>query len=346
MGSRAVADFRRHRRVSGLERLARLKWLLFRTATLVRHAEAATRARRGPRSKINPAGVPTGVDCASTYGRYPPSAGVAVLPSSHPTAAEPHPAPSRARLLRWRVLGAAAALPLAVLGAAWPRWPAHARHEQRAPRATGRVEGLVVISKALAARRPRFRLYAGDGAAMLPPAAAEPNERDNVIVYLTPVSGDSIDDARPPASHAEMRQQGERFVPHVLPVVRGTTVDFPNEDVVFHNVFSLSSARSFDLGRYPRGGSKSILFDRVGTVQVFCHIHSDMSAIVLVLPNPFFARPDSTGHFALDVPAGDYIVTGWHERIRPITRRLHVEPGRTQTVDFDIPLPPDEQHGS
>src|SRR5207248_692127 len=89
----------------------------------------------------------------------------------------------------WRVLGVAA-LPLAVLGAGWPRLTGHVRHVQSAPSATGRVEGLVIISKALAARRPRFRLYGGDGAAMLPPAAAEPNERDNVIVYLTPASGE------------------------------------------------------------------------------------------------------------------------------------------------------------
>ena len=268
-----------------------------------------------------------------------------MLPSLEPTAAEPHPRLSWSRLLLWRVLGVAA-LPLAVLGAGWPRLTGHVRHVQSAPSATGRVEGLVIISKALAARRPRFRLYGGDGAAMLPPAAAEPNERDNVIVYLTPASGEPAEDQRSRIGRAEMQQRDERFVPHVLPVVRGTTVEFPNEDFVFHNVFSLSSTKSFDLGRYPRGASKSIVFDRVGTIQVFCHIHSDMSAVVLVLANPLFTRPDSTGRFALDaVPAGDYIVTGWHERIRPITRRLRVEPGRTQTVDFDIPLPPDDPRG-
>jgi plastocyanin len=181
---------------------------------------------------------------------------------------------------------------------------------------------------------------------MLPPEASEIDERENVIVYLTPASGDRSDAQAPRLAHAEMQQRDERFVPHVLPVVRGATVEFPNEDAVFHNVFSLSSAKSFDLGRYPRGASKSIVFDRVGTIQVFCHIHSDMSAVVLVLPNSLFARPDSSGRFVLDgVPAGDYIVTGWHERIRPITRPLHIEPGRTQTVDFDIPLPPDDRRG-
>ena len=209
-------------------------------------------------------------------------------------------------------------------------------------RATGRIEGHVVISKSLTAHRPRFRLYAGDGAAALPPDRPEENERSNVIVHLGPspalVGGD---DAEARAARAQMRQLDERFMPHVLPVLRGTQVDFPNDDAVFHNVFSLSSARVFDLGRYPRGSSKSLTFDKPGIVQVFCHIHSDMSAVVLVLDNPYFTRPDSTGRFVLDgVPAGEYRIVGWHERIRPIVHIVRVEPGRTATVDFNIPLPP------
>jgi hypothetical protein len=140
-----------------------------------------------------------------------------------------------------------------------------------------------------------------------------------------------------------MSQRDERFAPHVLPVLQGTTVDFPNDDDVYHNVFSLSSAAGkggFDLGRYPKGASKSWTFDKAGTVQVFCHIHSDMSAVVLVLPNPFFASPDDAHRFAIDdVPDGDYTIVGWHERIRPITRKIHVAAGQTTTVDFNIPLP-------
>ena len=205
---------------------------------------------------------------------------------------------------------------------------------------TGRIEGNVIISKSLAAKRPRFRIYAGDGAAALPPDQPLDNERQNVIVYLAAAEAlGPTGDAG--ASRATMRQSAERFWPHVLPVVRGSEIDFPNDDDVFHNVFSLSSARVFDLGRYPRGKSKTLRFDRSGVVQVFCHIHSDMSAVVLVLDNAFFARPDSTGRYVLDgVPAGDYRVTGWHERIRPITQLVRVEAGRTTTLDFNIPLPP------
>ena len=144
-----------------------------------------------------------------------------------------------------------------------------------------------------------------------------------------------------------MAQHDERFVPHVLPVVQGATVDFPNEDDVYHNVFSLSAAagpKGFDLGRYPKGTSRSFTFARAGTVQVFCHIHSDMYAVILVLPNPYFASPDDDHHFVIDdVPEGDYTMVAWHERIKPIMRRIHVVAGQTTPADFNIPLPQGEK---
>ncbi|HEX3868711.1 MAG TPA: hypothetical protein VHV78_18245, partial [Gemmatimonadaceae bacterium] len=169
-------------------------------------------------------------------------------------------------------------------------------------------------------------------------------ELHNVVIYL---DGDSAALNSAPAldahRHGSVAQRDERFVPHVLPVAEGATVDFPNEDDVYHNVYSLSSAagpEGFDLGRYPRGASKAWTFTRPGTVQVFCHIHSDMSAIVLVRPNPFFASPADDGKFAIeDVPEGDYTVVGWHERIKPIARKIHVAAGQTVSVDFNIPLP-------
>jgi len=219
----------------------------------------------------------------------------------------------------------------------------------RAHAATGRIEGTVEISSSLAPRRPQFRIYSEPGAATPPPAQRDPMtaELHNVVVYL---EGDSSSvlaqamrgDARRRGSIA---QRDERFVPHVMPIVQGGTVEFPNDDDVFHNVFSLSPAaapggKGFDLGRYPKGSSKSWTFTKPGTVQVYCHIHSDMSAIVLVLSNPFFASPDDAHRFSIDaVPEGDYTVVAWHERIKPITRRIHVSAGQTTPVDFNIPLP-------
>jgi plastocyanin len=182
-----------------------------------------------------------------------------------------------------------------------------------------------------------------------PPAVRDPigAELHNVVVYLEgdsehlPATPERIEAHR----HGSIAQRDERFVPHLLPIVEGGTVNFPNEDDVYHNVFSLSSAaapggKGFDLGRYPNGSSKSWTFTRPGTVLVFCHIHADMSAIVLVLENPFFASPADDHHFAIDdVPEGDYTIVGWHQRIKPITRRIHVTAGQTTAVDFNIPLP-------
>lgn len=217
-------------------------------------------------------------------------------------------------------------------------------------RATGRIVGTVEISTALSTRRPRIRIYSEPGSGAVPPSApsareAAAAELRNVVLYL---EGDSaqLTGVSPRAENrrrASMAQRDEHFVPHVLPIVQGATVEFPNEDDFYHNVFSLSAAagpKGFDLGRYPRGSSRSITFTRPGTVEVFCHIHSDMSAIVLVLSNPFFASPDNDHHFVIDdVPEGDYTIVGWHERIKPITRRIHVTAGQTTPADFNIPLP-------
>jgi plastocyanin len=159
----------------------------------------------------------------------------------------------------------------------------------------------------------------------------------NVVLYIQHASATD----NPEQARATVAQHDEQFQPHVLPVFLGATVDFPNEDDVFHNVFSLSSAKTFDLGRFPKGSSKSVTFDKSGSVQVFCHIHSDMSAIVLVLDNPYFSIPSDAGKYAIEgVPPGDYVVVGWHERIKPIARTVHVVAGETVRLDFNIPIPP------
>lgn len=231
-----------------------------------------------------------------------------------------------ARRLRRAVIAVA---PLLAIGAVPP-----------APAATATIAGRVEISRALAARRPRFRIYAEPGAGAVPPAppASEADERRNVVLYIERVAGGT--DGADARTHAVLRQEGERFTPHVVPVVRGTTVDFINDDPLYHNVFSLSRAKEFDLGRYPRGTSKGATFDRPGVVQVFCHIHSDMSAVVLVLDNGFFATPDASGRYTIpNLPAGDYTVVAWHERIKPITHHMHVDAGQVAQLDFTIPLP-------
>ena len=238
------------------------------------------------------------------------------------------------------------------MGAALLGWTGGPSTRPPVHRSTGSISGNVIVSMALAARRPDFRIYADPGTGSIPPA---PQSRDrlaaelkNVVIYLEgdsstlPASAERLERYR----HGSIAQRDERFVPHVLPVLRGAVVQFPNEDNVYHNVFSLSSAasangRGFDLGRYPKGSSKSWTFDTPGTVQVFCHIHSEMSAFVFVLSNPFFATPGDDHRYAIDdVPEGDYTIYGWHERAKLVVKRVHVAAGQTTTVDFNIPLAP------
>lgn len=131
-------------------------------------------------------------------------------------------------------------------------------------------------------------------------------------------------------------QQGAMFNPHVLPVVAGTTVEWPNNDQIFHNVFSVSDAKQFDLGLYkgnPR--EKRVTFDKPGRVDVFCSIHANMHCVVLVLENPYFAVADGRNHYSIsNVPPGTYKLTAWHERMPVQTREITVPATGEIKADF------------
>lgn len=122
--------------------------------------------------------------------------------------------------------------------------------------------------------------------------------------------------ATPPAKPVTVvTQRDATFKPHVLPVVVGTTVAWPNQDEILHNVFSYSDPKQFDLGLY-KDEVKNVKFDTAGRVDVFCSIHSKMHCIILVLENPFFATTDATGSYVIkDVPPGKYRLKAWHERL-------------------------------
>lgn len=123
-------------------------------------------------------------------------------------------------------------------------------------------------------------------------------------------------DAPETLSNARLAQIDKEFVPHVLPVTAGTKVDFPNMDNIYHNVFSLSKKNQFLLGRYASGKSESHTFNTPGIVEVFCDIHSNMYAYILVLPNKYFAKTDINGNFVIkDVPPGNYTLVAWHETL-------------------------------
>ncbi|MCI0655921.1 MAG: hypothetical protein L0170_02495, partial [Acidobacteria bacterium] len=154
----------------------------------------------------------------------------------------------------------------------------------------GSLRGSVTLGPRLTARKMRFTLYP-DLSGAAPPSSRSPVEEiRNVVLY---VESPALKPSRhhPPAELLQMVQKNESFVPHILPILKGSTVVFPNSDPIYHTVFSLSKTASFDLGRYPRGASRSVRFDEPGVVKVFCHIHSDMSGVILVLDNPYFTTP-------------------------------------------------------
>ncbi len=202
----------------------------------------------------------------------------------------------------------------------------------------GGLAGTVTVGPELSARRVSFSLYADPNRARRAAPPSLTDEVQNVVVYLEPIAPTTTTPGAP-SDASRMEQVALSFSPHVLAVPRGATVEFPNRDVVFHNVFSLSKVASFDLGRYPSGASKSVRFDTPGVVKVFCHIHSDMSAIIVVLDHPYFDQPDRDGRFSIDgIPPGDYRAIPWHERARPVPREVRIEAGRVTTLDFVIPL--------
>ncbi len=189
--------------------------------------------------------------------------------------------------------------------------------------ATGAIRGRVDVrvSAGPAPSRP-------DPVSLGMAAMRDPIDRRRSVVYLesAPQPAFEANDQR----RARMDQRDERFVPHVLAIVRGTWVDFPNDDKTYHNVFSLSKTQEFNLGRYAAGHSKAIRFETPGIVRVFCDIHSHMSAFILVFAHRFFAVTDDDGRYHIDnVPPGTYTVVVWNETVRGDL------PQRTVTIGAD-----------
>ncbi len=191
----------------------------------------------------------------------------------------------------------------------------------------GTISGRVLMNRSAGSTMRATRGLYGKSVSRL---ASSSSVVRQAVVFVEQVGG-----AHPiPQVHPTMRQRNITIIPRVLPIVRGTTVDFPNEDRIFHNIFSLSPTRSFDLGRYSRGYSKSVTFDQVGEVKVFCDIHSSMSGFILVLQNPFFATTEQDGSYQIaNVPAGSYRLGAWTES-GLAWQNVNVSTGQTASVDF------------
>jgi plastocyanin len=136
--------------------------------------------------------------------------------------------------------------------------------------------------------------------------------------------------------HFQMMQHNKTFVPHVLAVPVGSTISFPNGDPIFHNVFSLSPIAPFDLGLYRAGSSKSLVFNEPAVYRVFCNIHPQMTALLLVLPTSWITEADEQGAFRLDLPPGHYRLTAWSERSSPVSLPVVVESGPTTLPEVTL----------
>ncbi|HUR44650.1 MAG TPA: carboxypeptidase regulatory-like domain-containing protein [Candidatus Saccharimonadales bacterium] len=160
------------------------------------------------------------------------------------------------------------------------------------------------------------------------------------IVY---VEGTALRSATPPEKPVQVvttkkiTQKGAMFTPNVLPVEVGTTVEWPNHDEIFHNVFSMSEPKPFDLGLYKDPQVKRVTFDKPGRVEVFCSIHSSMNCTILVLDNPFYAATDENGKYSIqNVPGGVYKLTAWHKRLPMLTQEITVPAVGELKMDFKL----------
>ncbi len=139
-------------------------------------------------------------------------------------------------------------------------------------------------------------------------------DHSGVVVWLEPKNPADLPPASPGPRRAIMEQRNKTFIPHVLAVEVGTTVDFPNFDPIFHNAFSNYDGQVFDVHLYAPNTTKKVVFRRPGMVRVFCNIHSTMSAVIAVLPTPYFAVTGPDGKFEIQAPPGAYRFQVWHER--------------------------------
>ena len=158
---------------------------------------------------------------------------------------------------------------------------------------------------------------------------------DNVVVYIEKI-GDKTYDA--PVEHGVLDQLNLTFVPHVVAVQKGTTIDFPNSDSVRHNVFTPPDCcRQFNLGTYDVGVVKSVTFEETCDVPILCNVHAEMLGYVVVLDNPYFSVTEKDGVFKIEnIPPGTYKLAAWHEKLQTVVKDVTVEAGKTVNVDFQL----------
>lgn len=202
----------------------------------------------------------------------------------------------------------------------------------------GDLEGVVEIHSRLG-HRPTGKLQRLPGQHtgplyQAPARTSEPvDEVTNVVLYLlnTPGGPNKV-------GHAKMNQKNRQFSPYVLPIVRDSTVDFVNGDGIFHSVYSQCECAPFHLPEFPQGESRSIQFPQAGDVELFCAIHPEMNAHILVLDTGFFAMPGSDHKFRIEgIPAGRRVLKAWHPRLKnPVSKIIEVPASGSLHVDLSL----------
>jgi len=197
---------------------------------------------------------------------------------------------------------------------------------------------LVALAAAAAAASPTGRIV---GTVKLTDADGRPAPASEVIVYVVGFTEPHA--AGPPV---QIAQRGRAFVPDLVAITVGDTVSFPNADPFLHNVFSLSTARKFDLGSFKRGDAKDKLFPSPGVVDVYCNIHPEMAATILVLPNRAHTRVGADGTFTLaGIPAGEWTVFAYTRRAaRPVSAHASVKPGADTTLALALARGAEPEH--
>ena len=155
------------------------------------------------------------------------------------------------------------------------------------------------------------------------------------LVWLEPVGAKP---ARRPAGSFQMTTRSKTLLPHVLAVPAGSTVTFPNEDPISHNLFSLSAGNTFDLGLYRKGPGKTQKFDQPGLVNVYCNVHPNMSAVIHVMPSPYYAFAGANGAFTLEAPAGKYRLMAWNEQGGMTESPIEIAPAGTVTGNLALTI--------
>jgi plastocyanin len=159
-------------------------------------------------------------------------------------------------------------------------------------------------------------------------------DSSDAVVYIDKIPGKTF---APPTTPVTLDQVNLRFTPHVLPVLAGTNVAFPNSDPVRHNVFSPTASWKFNLGTYPRGSTKFRVFDKPGAITLLCNVHAEMSAYVIVTETPYFAVTDKAGNFTIrNVPPGTYVLKTWHANSRPSSMNITAGEGGIRNLEIEL----------